>query len=136
MAEEINIPLKKVGKLIFISIVTAVLFYTIVVISIGCILDVNEIDHSISSTGLVAADAMKKAFGSNSMTYVLIIGGICGIVTSWNAFLVGGSRAIYLMADSYMIPRSFTKIHSKYKSPVNALLFIGILSVIAPFLEE
>ena len=132
VAEEINILLKKVGKLIFISIVTAVLFYTIVVISIGCILNVKEINNSISSTGLVAADAMKKAFGSNSMAYVLIIAGIYGIVTSWNAFLIGGSRAIYSMADSYMVPRIFAKLHPKYKTPVNALILIGILSVIAP----
>ena len=30
---------------------------------------------------------------------------MCGIITSWNSFLIGGSRAMYSMAESYMIPK-------------------------------
>ena len=41
--------------------------------------------------GLVTADAMAVAFGSSIMAKVLIIGGLCGIITSWNSFLIGGS---------------------------------------------
>ena len=68
------------------------------------------------------------------MSKVLIAGGMCGIITSWNSFLIGGSRAMYSMAESYMIPRPFSKLHKKHKTPVNALLLIGGLSVAAPFL--
>ena len=32
-----------------------------------------------------------------------------------------------------MIPTSFARLHPKHKTPVNALLLIGILSVLAPF---
>ena len=39
---------------------------------------------------------------------------------------------MYSMAESYMIPRTFAKLHPKYKTPVNALYLIGILSVLAP----
>ena len=82
---------------------------------------------------LVTADAMSVAFGSSMMAKVLIIGGICGVVTSWNSFLIGGSRAMYSMAESYMIPHTFAKLHDKYKTPVNALLLIGVLSIVALF---
>ena len=34
---------------------------------------------------------MAVAFGSSIMAKVLIIGGLCGIITSWNSFLIGGS---------------------------------------------
>ena len=37
------------------------------------------------------------------------------------------------MAESYMIPYTFAKLHPKYKTPVNALYLIGALSVLAPF---
>ena len=67
------------------------------------------------------------------MSKVMIVGGMCGIVTSWNSFIIGGSQAIYSMAESYMIPRCFVKLHDKYKTPVNALYLIGGLSIIAPF---
>ena len=32
-----------------------------------------------------------------------------------------------------MIPHVFAKLHDKYKTPINALLLIGLLSIIAPF---
>lgn len=37
------------------------------------------------------------------------------------------------MAESYMIPPIFAKLHPKHKTPVNALYLIGILTMIAPF---
>ena len=47
--------------------------------------------------------------------------------------IIGGSRAIYSMAESYMIPRVFAKLHPKHKTPINALILIGILTMLAPF---
>ena len=132
-AEEINVPLKKIGKILILSIVLAVLFYALIILGVGYIMSPQDILASESGSGMVTADAMAKAFNSSIMSKVLIVGGMCGIVTSWNSFLIGGSRAMYSMAESYMIPRFFVKLHKKYKTPVNALYLIGALSVLAPF---
>lgn len=132
-AEEIDVPLKKIGKILVLSIVMAVVFYALIILAVGHVLNPGEIAASQSGTGLVTADAMGKAFGSTMMAKVIIVGGMCGIVTSWNSFLMGGSRAMYSMAESYMIPYTFAKLHPKYKTPVNALYLIGALSVLAPF---
>ena len=132
-AEEINVPLKKIGKIMILSVVLAVTFYALVILSVGYILNPAEITSSANGSGLVTADAMAKAFHSSVMAKVVIIGGMCGIVTSWNSFLMGGSRAMYSMAESYMIPKFFSKLHPKYKTPVNSLILIGALSVLAPF---
>ena len=132
-AEEINVPLKKIGKILILSIVLAVVFYALIILGVGYIMSPQDILASESGSGMVTADAMAKAFNSSIMSKVLIVGGMCGIVTSWNSFLIGGSRAMYSMAESYMIPRFFVKLHKKYKTPVNALYLIGALSVLAPF---
>ena len=87
----------------------------------------------MEGAGLVTANAMEKVFRSAVMAKVIIIGGLCGIVTSWNSFLIGGSRAIFSMAESGMLPKGFSKLDPKYKTPVNALLIIGVLSFISPF---
>ena len=131
-AEEINVPLKKIGKIMILSIVLAVAFYALIIVGVGYVMNASDITASMEGSGLVTADAMAKAFNSSMMSKVLIIGGMCGIITSWNSFLIGGSRAMYSMAESYMIPRTFAKLHPKYKTPVNALYLIGILSVLAP----
>ncbi|MCQ2434094.1 MAG: APC family permease [Oscillospiraceae bacterium] len=132
-AEEINVPLKKLGRLMILSIVLAVVFYALVVFSIGLVMTQDDVKASLESTGLVTADAMSKAFGTKMMAKVLIIGGLCGIITSWNSFLIGGSRALYSMADSHMVPTVFSKLHPKFKTPVTALVLLGGLSVLAPF---
>jgi len=133
-AEEINVPLKKLGKMMILSIIMAVSFYVLVVLAVGYVMNAEQIKTSmLSATGLVTADAMGVAFNNANMAKVLIIGGLCGIVTSWNSFLIGGSRALYSMSVSYMLPRKFAVLHKKYNTPVNSLLLIGALSVISPF---
>lgn len=132
-AEEINVPLKKLGKLIVLSITLAVAFYGLIVLSIGYGMNYKEINFSINNTGLVAADAMSKLFNNNLMAKILILGGLCGIVTSWNSFLIGGSRALQALSDSYMIPILFRKRHKKYNTPYVSLTLIGFLSIISLF---
>ena len=132
-AEEINVPPKKIGNILILSVVLAVVFYAFVIIAVGLVMNPGDIITSQEATGLVTADAMAAAFNTKIMAKVIIVGGMCGIVTSWNSFLLGGSRAMYSMAESYMIPKFFAKLHPKHKTPVNALILIGILTMLAPF---
>lgn len=132
-AEEIKIPLKRIGGILILSILLAIAFYALVIFGVGYSLNPAAIAEAQKGNGLVTADAMSAAFHSEAMSKVLIIGGMCGIITSWNSFLIGGSRAMYSMANAYMIPHVFAKLHKKHKTPVNALYLIGILSIIAPF---
>lgn len=133
VAEEINVPLKKLGRLIIVSILLAVSFYALVVFAIGLSMSSKDIANSLSLSGLAAADAMVSLFHNELMAKVLIFGGLCGILTSWNSFLLGGSRAMYSMAESRMIPHCFARLHESHKTPVNAILLVGGASVIAPF---
>jgi len=133
VAEEINIPLKKIARVLLLSIICAVAFYGLVVFAVGYALNSDGITKAMEGSGLVTANAMEKVFNSTVMAKVLIIGGLSGVVTSWNSFLIGGSRAIFSMAESKMIPGRFSKLHDKHKTPVNALLLIGFLSLAAPF---
>lgn len=129
-AEEINLPFKKIGKIIIFSIFIAVLFYSLIIISVSVLMTKGEIEAS----SLVTADAMKKAFNnSDLMAKVLIMGGMAGILSSWNSFFMGGSRAIYALAEAKCLPQFLTKIHPKYKTPTNAILLIGAISTAAPF---
>ncbi len=133
VAEEINIPLTKIAKILLLSIICAVAFYGLVVFAVGYALNSDEISSAMQGSGLVTAYAMEKVFKSSVMAKVLIIGGLCGVLTSWNSFLIGGSRAIFSMAESKMIPKIFANLHSKHKTPVAALILVGTLSLAAPF---
>ena len=64
---------------------------------------------------------------------MLLVAGLAGIITSWNAFILGGSRAIYALARSGLLPEFLGRLHPKYHTPKNAILLIGLLSIIGPF---
>lgn len=131
-AEEVDLPAKSIGKLLMLSIGMAVFWYVAITIAVGLILNSNEI--SSSSTGLPVADALTKAMGNPIGGYIVVIAGICGILTSWNAFMIGGSRAIYALAHAGLLPAFLAKMHPKYKTPVNAVLLLGALSFFTPLL--
>jgi basic amino acid/polyamine antiporter, APA family len=132
-AEEINVPMKRLGKLMMLSIGLAVIFYAMVVLAIGYVMTPIQIDESMAATGMVTADAIAVAFSNVAMTKVLIIGGLCGIVTTWNSFLIGGSRVLFAMSKSHMLPSIFSRIHPKNGTPYISLFFLGVISMIAPF---
>lgn len=131
-AEEINMPLRRLGHLMVVSIGMAVVFYAMIVVAIGYVMSPEQIDGSMADTSMVTADAIAIAFSNEAMTKVLIIGGLCGIVTTWNSFLIGGSRVIFSMSKARMLPKTFSKLHPEYNTPWVSILFLGVLSMIAP----
>ena len=132
-AEEINVPYKKIGKIMLLSIFLAVAWYLLIIFAVCYIMPQSAIAQEMSSqNGLVSAKAIEIAFRSPLMGKVLIIGGLCGIITSWNSFLMGGIRALYSMGESLMIPKMFGKL-GKHKTPEAAIILCGIACVVAPF---
>ena len=132
-AEEINVPYKKIGKIMLLSIFLAVAWYLLIIFAVCYIMPQSAIAQEMSSqNGLVSAKAIEIAFRSPLMGKVLIIGGLCGIITSWNSFLMGGSRALYSMGESLMIPKMFGEL-GKHKTPEAAIILCGIACVVAPF---
>ncbi len=127
-AGEINLPFKQIGKLVVVSVLAASVFYIVVMLTVGSSLPKDV----LLASELPAADGMAELWGSQVFGDILVLGGIAGILTSWNGFLLGASRLLYAMATSGMVPGWFAKVHPKFRTPSNAILFIGGLSVLAP----
>lgn len=132
-AEEINVPYKKIGGIMLLSIFLAVAWYLLIIFAVCYIMPQSAIAEEMASqNGLVSVKAIELAFHSPLMGKVLIIGGLCGIITSWNSFLMGGSRALYSMGECLMIPGKFGEL-GKNKTPEAAIILCGIACCIAPF---
>ena len=128
-AEEIDLPPALIGKLLVFSVSLAAAWYIAVSLAVGSSLNTDEIANS----GAATADAMANVWDSQMMGNLMILAGVGGILTSWNAFIIGGSRVLYALAETGMIPKVFARVHPKYKTPYVAILFIGLLSCISPF---
>ncbi len=128
-AEEIDLAPRKIGLLLVASIAIAVVWYLAIELAVGMLLTAE----ARSEVELATASASGAAWG-RSGEILLLVGGVAGILTSWNGFLVGGSRALFALGGSGMLPAWFAKLHPQTRTPVNALLFIGVLGALAPFL--
>lgn len=128
-AEEINLEYRKIGQVLLVSVFMAIFWYVMIMVTIGSSLPVDV----LGASELAAADGMAALWSSPMMGQVLVLGGIAGLLTSWNGFLIGASRLLYAMARTGMLPAWFAKLHPTFRSPANAILFIGALSMIAPF---
>ncbi|MFI6577136.1 APC family permease [Nocardiopsis sp. NPDC050513] len=128
-ASEIRLPQRLVGTLLVVSVLCATAWYAMIMLTAGSGLSAAD----LADSDLASADAMAALWNSPAMGDVLVLGGIAGLLTSWNAFLIGGSRLLYAMARSRMLPAWFGRLHPRFRTPSNAILLIGALSAAAPF---
>lgn len=128
-ASEIRIPYRMVGTLLVVSVLCATAWYVMVMLTAGSGLSAAD----LRASELASADSVAALWNSPAMGNVLVLGGIAGLLTSWNAFLIGGSRLVFAMAESRMLPSWFGHLHPRFRTPSHAILFIGALSLAAPF---
>ena len=127
-AEEIDLPFEQIGRTLVLSILLAIAWYALVIGAVALGLSAT----ARSAASLPTADAAVAVLGGSWAGKFLVVGGIAGILTSWNAFLIGGSRALFALAQAGQVPAMFAKLHPKYHTPMNAILLTGGLAVIAP----
>jgi amino acid transporter len=125
-AEEIHLPARSIGRVLLGSIAMALAWYVLIILAVALLVPAAGLGGQ-----LVTADAAGRAWGPVGAN-LLVLGGVGGIITSWNAFLVGGSRAVYAMAQHGMLPAWLGRLHPKYRTPHTAILAIGLLSMAAP----
>ena len=129
-AEEIDLPHREIGRVLVISLIMAAAWYGLIVIGVSLSLD----DEALGRASLATADASVSTWRSPWIGKLVVLAGIGGILTSWNAFLVGGSRAIYALARSGMLPSFLGRLHPRFNTPANAVVLIGVLATLAPLL--
>ncbi|MGA0840741.1 MAG: APC family permease [Pseudomonadales bacterium] len=127
-AEEIDLPPRRIGQLIVFSVLLAVAFYGLVSFSVALAIG----GHEIAPGQLASGDAATALWGHPAAGQLLVLGGVAGILTSWNAFIVGGSRVLYALAHSGQAPALFGRLHPRYGTPWAGILVIGVLSMLAP----
>jgi APA family basic amino acid/polyamine antiporter len=127
-AEEIDLEPERIGKLLMISVLLAVAWYGVISFSVALALPPAELAASSMATG----DAAAALWGHPMAGTLLVLGGVAGILTSWNAFVIGGSRVLFALAESGAVPGVFARLHPRYRTPYVGVIAIGLLSCIAP----
>ncbi|MBX3242758.1 MAG: ethanolamine permease [Chitinophagaceae bacterium] len=76
--------------------------------------------------------ALEKITGDSGWLYHLLITiGLLGLVASFHGIILAAGRATFEFGRVGYIPKAFGKVHSRFKTPANALLANMIIGVIA-----
>lgn len=122
-ASEVKNPKRVIPKAMIIGMMLVILFY----LSTNFVLygSINWVDLSHSPLPLVMAGT-------------LVIGYVGGIIVSFGAltsvsgtsssFTLGVSRLYYAMSSEGLLPKIFSKVHKKYKTPYMALIIQGTIA--------
>ena len=129
-AEEFKFTAKKSFKLIVIALLCSALVYALTTIAtaVGQPWIASVEAGSAWGTGMVVENAY-GTFGIILLAFALMM----GVFTGLNGFYVSTSRLLFAMGRAKVLPKTFGKLHSKYKTPQAGILFTLIATMAAPF---
>lgn len=133
--EEAGGDLKKVGKTVVLSVSMACVFYALLLFCFGAAMPWKEF---IALDKPVAAVLFRHIYGGvwgNIFYWMIIIGAIAGLLTTWNGFFAASANLLMAMGRKGLIPRVFSR-QNKNDVAVNGLLVCLALSLTGPFLGE
>jgi amino acid transporter len=96
---------------------------------------VDYINDLPGQTGLLSLPTFHAAYqllGKPGLFFIgvaVVAASLSGIV----GFYMAASRLLYSMSKEGVLPRWFGTLHPKYKTPANAILFVLLISLAAPF---
>ena len=129
-SEELNIPQKSVAGAMIQSILLACLWYIVVIFSCAVLAPAEVRDAS----ALPLADAFSYAVNGPGLQKIVIFGGILGIMTTWNGFMLAGTRVMFSMGRAKILPPVFSRRHGRYGTPKNVVLATGGICIGCLFL--
>ncbi|MEA2100997.1 MAG: APC family permease, partial [Thermodesulfobacteriota bacterium] len=122
--EETNVAPRTIGKLIIITVWACVIFYIMIILGLSF-----AAPESIrGSGGVVVLDAMKNLFNSSTPRLFVAIAALIGMLTSWNAAYLVGSRLLFALGRVGFLPESFSHLSSRHGTPSNAIIAVFVIS--------
>lgn len=97
---------------------------------------VDYIAASKTASGLMTLPTFYSTYMLLGQAGLIVLSAsvIAAILSGLLGFYMATSRLIFAMSRDKVIPELFSKLHSEYKTPRNAILFILAVSIIAPFM--
>lgn len=130
-AEEFNFKPSMSTRLMILSIVCGILTYAAITVAVAVVVPWVPLVKDITifwHTGHVVNMCLGPV-GS----VVLGLAVLSAILTGINGFYIACSRLLFSMGRARILPTWFAELHGRHKTPSNALNFILVLVLIAPF---
>ena len=125
---------KRVGKTVVSTVVLSCLFYAMLLLTLGGAMPWTKfISFKSPAAALLFKEIYPGAIGT-VLYGVILVGAVCGLLTTWNGFMMASSQILMAMARVSIVPFSLSKQHPVHGTPINALKVALAASLIGPFL--
>ncbi len=112
---------------------------TLVVLAIGVMVFAGGAGDwkALSNINDPLPQAMKMIVGANSgWLHMLVWIGLFGLVASFHGIILGYSRQIFALARAGYMPKYFSAVHPRFKTPHRAIIAGGVVGVAAIFSDD
>lgn len=120
---------KDLGKAIIISILISTVFYGMVILALSLCMPWQETVKYEMPT----AAAFQAAFGYTWATKLVLFAAFLGLLTSFNGFFIAATRLVFATGRGGLLSKWFGEVSEKHKTPKNAILFVGLITLAGPF---
>ena len=129
-AEEFDFSPQQGLRLMSLAIGAGAIIYAVVILATASVIPWPQL---VSNNPLWATGATVRESLGNTGLVVLSVAVMMAVFTGINGFFMASSRLLFSMARAKLLPPWFSKIHPKYHTPANAILFVGGVSLAAPW---
>lgn len=132
-AEEAKNPKKSIPIAYIAGIVTLVVLAFGVMLFAGGVGDWTK----LSNINDPLPKAMQFIVGENSnWLHMLVWIGLFGLIASFHGIIMGYSRQIFALARAGYLPKGFSKVNKRFRTPHNAILAGGAVGLVAIFSDD
>lgn len=124
LAEDANLPAKKIGRLVVATVLIAGSFYCIVLASSAFIMPWEEVAGMEQGTITAFTEAGFPVLGALAFSIAIL-----GLLTSFLGLFMATSRIVVALARVNLLPARFAEIDPKYGTPKNALILVTIITI-------
>jgi len=128
LSEETKSPEKTIPKGLILAILVSVVLYILVAISAVSVVGWENLSRSDAPL----ADIAFSAFGSNAFVFLTIIA-LFSTANTVLLMMLGSSRIMYGMANSFHLPSILSKVHFLRRTPWAAIIMTSVLSLLFIF---
>lgn len=120
---------KQLGTAIILTIVAGAIFYTLIILAVAMSMPWQE----SSKLPLPTAEVFHVAFGYVWVAKLVLFTALLGLITTLNGMYIAASRLIFALGRGGLLPHWFAGVHPTHHTPRNAILFVGVISLLGPF---
>lgn len=115
---------RDIGRVLVLAILTTGAFYALVVIAAAMSLPRAE----LLAQPMPAAAAFRVAFNSTLLGNAVLLAGLLGLITSWNAVIFAAIRVLHRLATAGLLSPAFARVDPITGVPTAAVVFTGVVS--------